>query len=69
MAALYLNVFVGVSQAFAKVPPLHRLAPTKTEPPFLIAQLVTLSVFVALGVLASGRYSKVATIIGAGARA
>jgi hypothetical protein len=35
--ALYLNVFVGVVQAFQKLPPLAALAPTQSELPFLIA--------------------------------
>jgi hypothetical protein len=34
MAALYLNVFVGVVKAFAKVAFLRALAPTQSEPPF-----------------------------------
>ena len=36
VVALYLNVFVGVVQAFQKVPPLSALAPTQSEPPFVI---------------------------------
>jgi hypothetical protein len=52
VAALYLNVFVGVVQAFLKVPFLHALAPTQEDPAFVIAQLVVLGAFVALGVLA-----------------
>ena len=51
--ALYLNAFVGVVQAFAKLAPLKALAPTQTEPPFAVAQAVTLLVFVVLSVLAS----------------
>jgi hypothetical protein len=54
--ALYLNVFVGVVQAFQKVPLLHPLAPTGTEPPFVMAQGVVLLVFVALGVAALKRF-------------
>lgn len=50
--ALYLNVFVGVIQAFLKVPGLNRLAPTQSEPPFLVAQLILLVLFVVLGILA-----------------
>lgn len=46
--ALYLNVFVAVVQAFAKVPSLKALAPTQTEPPFAVAQLLVLIVFIAL---------------------
>jgi hypothetical protein len=50
--ALYLNVFVGVVQAFQKVPALQALAPKQSEPPFAIAQLVVLAVFIWLGILA-----------------
>jgi hypothetical protein len=50
--ALYLNVFVGVVQSFLKVPMLNALAPTQSEPPFVIAQFVVLAVFVVLGVIA-----------------
>jgi uncharacterized membrane protein SirB2 len=50
--ALYLNVFVLVAQAFMKVPALHALAPTQKEPPFLVAQLVVLAIFILLGILA-----------------
>src|SRR6266446_3237487 len=32
--ALYFNVFVCVVQAFEKIPTLHGIAPTQTEPPF-----------------------------------
>jgi len=47
--ALYLNVFVLVAQAFLKVPSLHALAPKGSEPPFVIAQLVVLVLFIWLG--------------------
>jgi hypothetical protein len=42
---------VGIcrAQLFAKVPALHDLAPTQTEPPFGITQLAVLAVFVVLG--------------------
>jgi hypothetical protein len=49
---LFLNVFVLVAQTFAKVAVLQALAPTQSEPPFLITELVVLAVFVALGILA-----------------
>jgi hypothetical protein len=48
-AALWLNLFVLVVQSFLKVPGLNVLAPTGTEPPFLIAQAVVLIGMVALG--------------------
>jgi hypothetical protein len=54
--ALYLNVFVGVVQAFQKLPFLQPLAPTQSEPPFLIAQLVVLAIFVVLGFLSLQRF-------------
>jgi hypothetical protein len=50
--ALYLNVFVAVVQAFLKFPALERLAPTQSEPPFLIAQGAVLLIFVAFFVAA-----------------
>jgi hypothetical protein len=54
--ALYLNVFVGVVQAFQKLPFLEPLAPTQSEPPFLIAQIVVLVIFVVLGFLSLKRF-------------
>jgi hypothetical protein len=56
MIALYLNVFVGVVQAFEKVPALKALAPTQTEPPFKLTQLVVLALFVVLTVIAAIRF-------------
>ena len=53
---LYLNVFVAVVQAFGKLPALHRLAPKGSEPPFAIAQGLTLLIFVVLGWLAVRRF-------------
>ena len=54
--ALYLNVFVGVVQAFQKLSFLQPLAPTQSEPPFLIAQLAVMAVFVVLGIVAVSRF-------------
>ena len=54
--SLYLNCFVGVVQAFLKQPFLKPLAPTQTEPPFVIAQGAVLLVFVVLGILAVRRF-------------
>jgi hypothetical protein len=56
VASLYLIVFVGVAQIFAKVPALQALAPTQSEPPFAIAELVVLAIFIAFGVAAARRY-------------
>ncbi|HKD59123.1 MAG TPA: hypothetical protein VKB47_01620 [Terracidiphilus sp.] len=50
--ALYFNVFVLIVQSFEKVPSLHALAPTQTETPFKVAQLLTLVLFVVLTALA-----------------
>jgi hypothetical protein len=54
--ALYLNVFVGVVQAFQKLPFLQSLAPTQAEPPFQIAQIAVLAVFIVLGIVAVVRF-------------
>jgi hypothetical protein len=54
--SLYLNVFVGVTQSFQKLSFLQPLAPTQSEPPFLIAQLAVLLIFIVLGVLAVRRF-------------
>ena len=51
--ALYLNVFVGVAQAFLKVPALTAMAPTQAERPFVVTQLVVLGLFIALTIVAA----------------
>jgi len=54
MIALYFNCFVLIAQLFGKVPALHALAPTGTEAPFKIAQLLLLILFVVL-IIGAGR--------------
>jgi hypothetical protein len=54
--ALYLNMLVLVVHLFQKVPALKELAPTQSEPPFQIAQLIVLVVFAALGVQAARKF-------------
>ena len=54
--SLYLNVFVLVVQAFLKIGALKALAPTQSEPPFLIAQGITLVVFLVIGFMALRRF-------------
>jgi hypothetical protein len=56
MVAFYLNCFVLVVQCFLKIPVLHALAPNGNEPPFLIAQLAILAVFVWLTTVAARRF-------------
>lgn len=56
MLALYLNVFVAVVQSFAKIGRLHVLAPTGTEPPFVITQGLVLVLFVGFGIVALIRF-------------
>jgi hypothetical protein len=58
VVALYLNVFVGIVQAFLKVPALKALAPTQSEPPFKLTQLVVLALFVALAIAAAFRFRR-----------
>lgn len=54
--AFYLLVFVLIAQLFLKVPALHALAPTQSEPAFAIAQALALMVFLVLTVLAARRF-------------
>ena len=48
--ALYFNFFVLIAQLFQKVPPLKALAPTQSEPPFLVAETCALVLFIILGI-------------------
>ena len=50
--ALYFNVFVLVVQSFMKVPALKAMAPTQTEPPFVVVQVTVLVIFLGLGFFA-----------------
>jgi len=54
--ALYFNVFVLVVQSFEKVPALNALAPTQKEPPFAVAQLTVLAVFIAATIVAVRKF-------------
>ena len=56
IVALYFNFFVLIVQSFQKIPSLHALAPTQTELPFKLAQLVTLIVVIALTTMAFEKY-------------
>jgi hypothetical protein len=56
VVALYFNVFVLVVQLFRRVTVLQELAPTQSEPPFAVAQLVVLALFIWLGVRAVKRF-------------
>jgi hypothetical protein len=56
VVAQYLNFFVLIVQSFQKIPPLHALAPTQSEPQFAITQLVFLVMFLVLGILAVIRF-------------
>jgi hypothetical protein len=59
--ALYLNFFVLIVQSFQKIPALKVLAPTQSEPPFLVAQVLALLLFVVLTILAAIKFRIVAT--------
>jgi hypothetical protein len=54
--SLYFNVFVGIVQSFEKIPALTAMAPTQTEPPFKLTQLVVLALFIVLGIVAAIRF-------------
>ena len=50
------QLFVLVVMAFRRVPALHALAPTESEPPFQQTQLVVLVLFVLFGIIAVRRF-------------
>jgi phosphoglycerol transferase MdoB-like AlkP superfamily enzyme len=56
VTAHWFNVFVLIVQSFQKIAALRALAPTQTEPPFLVAQGVALAAFLVLGILAASRF-------------
>jgi len=50
--ATYLNVFVLVAQLFKRIPVLFAIAPTQSEPPFALTQVLVMLLFIWLGVAA-----------------
>ena len=56
VVSLYLNCFVGVVQAFQKLPFFNALAPTQKEPPFLVAQVLVLAIFVVATVVSLRKF-------------
>jgi hypothetical protein len=54
--AFYFDVFVAIAQLFKKVPALRAMAPTLSEPPFLVVQTVVLALFVWLCVVVARRF-------------
>jgi hypothetical protein len=53
VANLFFLVFVGIVQAFGKIPFLHSFAPNGNELPVTVSQIVALVIFVALGIAAA----------------
>ena len=53
---LYFNLFVLVVQLFEKVPAVHAMAPTQTEPPFKLTQVTVLLLSVLLSIVAAIRF-------------
>ena len=56
VVAFYLNVFVLVVQLFRRVTVLQNLAPTQSEPPFAVAQVIVLALFIWIGIRAVKRF-------------
>jgi hypothetical protein len=46
VVAFWFNSFVAVVQAFRKIPFLNGFAPTQSEPPFAVVQIVVLLIIV-----------------------
>jgi hypothetical protein len=59
IASLYLNVFVLVVQSFIKVAALNALAPTQSEPPFVIAQIAVMLIFILIGIIAANKFQPI----------
>jgi hypothetical protein len=45
-----------IVQLFQKVPALETMAPTQSEPPFLLTQFVGLAIFVGIAIAAAIRF-------------
>ncbi len=56
LVGTYLLAFVTVVQAFQKIPAIHALAPTQSEAPFAVAQLLVLVLFAGLGFVAMRKF-------------
>jgi hypothetical protein len=54
--SLYFNLFVLVVQVFEKVPSLRAIAPTQTESPFKLTQLIVLVLSILFGIVALIRF-------------
>jgi hypothetical protein len=54
--ALYFNCFVLVVQSFQKIPSLKAIAPTQKEPPFAVAQIALLLLFIVLTIFAVRKF-------------
>ena len=59
--AAYFLVFVTIAQAFKKVPRLHAMAPTLSETPFTVSQLLVLVIFAAIIVMAVMKFRPAST--------
>jgi hypothetical protein len=59
VASICLNVFVLVVQSFVKVSALNALAPTQSEPPFAVTQVVVLAIFVLIALIAIFKFRPV----------
>lgn len=53
---LYFLVFIGIAQLFKKVPALHAMAPTLSEPPFAFSALAATALFVVLAIVAAFKF-------------
>jgi hypothetical protein len=56
VASVHAMAFFTVGEAFLRIPALHALAPTLTERPFAITQLVVFVLFVLLAIAAAVRF-------------
>src|SRR5262245_58561942 len=64
--ALYFNVLVLIVQSFQKIPPLKALAPTQSELPFVVTQVIALGIFILIAVLSLTRFRGGSISVGTG---
>jgi hypothetical protein len=62
IVALYFNCFVLVVQSFQKIAFFHALAPTQKEPPFAVAQVILLLLFVGVGIAAFRKFRPIVQV-------
>jgi hypothetical protein len=59
VVSVHTLVFFTIGEAFLRIPALHELAPTLTERPFALTQLVGIALFIGLAIVAVRRVNMI----------